>query len=98
MLYKFKSQNTGDVIMLETNGRLILDIIGKQHGPKGIILADEMPGAIKALKAAIALEAAGDVEVRTLLDDGLGLHHRALPFIDMLQRSHASGNVVVWGV
>ena len=29
MLYKFRSREAGDVIMLEANGRQILDIIGK---------------------------------------------------------------------
>ena len=98
MLYKFKSQNAGDVILLEPNGRRILDIIGKQSGPKGIIMAEEIPAAIKALHAAIALEDAGGDVVGELPGDGLGLHHRALPFIDMLQRNQDSGSDVVWGV
>ena len=54
MLYKFKSKNTGDVIMLEPNGRTILEIIGKDAGPTGIILPEQMPAAIKALQAANA--------------------------------------------
>ncbi|MEN9376283.1 MAG: hypothetical protein RL710_1440, partial [Pseudomonadota bacterium] len=29
MLYKFKSKITGDVIMLQPNGRRVLEIIGK---------------------------------------------------------------------
>ena len=60
MLYKFKSKNAGDVIMLEANGRKILEIIGKDAGAKGIILAEQMPGAIAAIAAAIAHEESGD--------------------------------------
>lgn len=48
MLYKFKSKAAGDLIMLEPNGRRVLEIIGKDAGPKGIILPEEMPGAIGA--------------------------------------------------
>ena len=51
MLYKFKSKATGDLIMLEPNGRRMLEIVGKEPGPKGIILAQDMPGAIAALEA-----------------------------------------------
>ena len=33
MLYKFKSKSTADLIMLEPNGRRVLEIIGKTPGP-----------------------------------------------------------------
>ena len=98
MLYKFKSKYAGDVIMFEANGRRVLEIIGKEAGPKGIILPEQMPDAIKALEAAIALENAGDDEAGAVPGDGLGLHQRALPFIDMLQRNYQAGGDVVWGV
>ena len=32
MLYKFKSKAAGDLIMLEPNGRRVLEIIGKDPG------------------------------------------------------------------
>ena len=50
MLYKFKSREAGNVIMLEANGREILEIIGKHPEPKGIILPEQMPAAIAALE------------------------------------------------
>lgn len=98
MLYKFKSKDAGDVIMLEANGRRVLEIIGKDAGAKGIILPEQMPAAIKALEAAIALEQSGDENAGAVPGDGLGLHQRALPFIEMLRRNHRSGHEVVWGV
>ncbi|MES2402279.1 MAG: DUF1840 domain-containing protein [Pseudomonadota bacterium] len=98
MLYKFKSKNAGDVIMLEANGRKVLEVIGKDAGPKGIILPEQMPAAIAALEAAIALEESGDPQEGAVPGDGLGLRQRAMPFIDMLQRNLASGDDVVWGV
>lgn len=98
MLYKFKSKNAGDVIMLESNGRRILEIIGKDAGSQGIILPEQMPDAIKALQDAIALEESGDDESGAVPGDGLGLHQRAMPFIDMLKRNHSAGAAVVWGV
>ena len=98
MLYKFKSKNTGDVIMLESNGRKILEIIGKDAGPSGIILPEQMPAAIKAIQDAISLEESGDAEAGAVPGDALGLRQRAMPFIDMLQRNHKAGSEVVWGV
>jgi hypothetical protein len=107
MLYKFKSKAAGDLIMLEPNGRRVLQIIGKDPGPKGIVLPEEMPGAIRALENAIAQEdaehqaaiaeakAKGEVPPRF---DAVSLRQRALPFIDMLRRCEKERAEVVWGV
>ena len=103
MLYKFKSKNAGDVIMLEANGRKVLEVIGKDVGPTGIILAAQMPAAIQSLQDAIALEESlGDSnpsqDDAATKADALGLRQRAVPFIDMLQRNHKAGTDVTWGV
>ena len=107
MLYKFKSKAAGDLIMLEPNGRRVLEIIGKDAGPKGIILPEEMPGAIRALEDAIAKE---EAEHRAAIDeaksrgevppkfDAISLRQRALPFIDMLRRCEREKKEIVWGV
>lgn len=107
MLYKFKSKAAGDLIMLEPNGRRVLEIIGKDAGPKGIILPEEMPGAIGKLENAIAQE---EAEHQGAIDeakakgqvppkfDAVSLRQRAVPFIDMLKRCEKAGKEVVWGV
>ena len=107
MIYKFKSKAAGDLIMLEPNGRRVLEIIGKDPGPKGIILPEEMPAAMQKLDAAIAREEAeqkaaieeaqakGQVPPRF---DAVSLRQRAVPFIDMLKRCSAAGKEIVWGV
>jgi hypothetical protein len=107
MLYKFKSKATGDLIMLEPNGRRVLEIIGKDAGPKGIILPEEMPGAINALEGAIQRE---EAEHQAAIDeakakgevppkfDAIALRQRALPFIDMLRRCEREKKEIVWGV
>ena len=47
MLYKFKSKVTGDLIMLEPNGRRVLEIIGKNpDDAHGIVTAEQIPAAI----------------------------------------------------
>ncbi|MDO9402400.1 MAG: DUF1840 domain-containing protein [Polaromonas sp.] len=98
MLYKFKSKNTGDVIMLEPNGRHVLEAIGKEPGPQGIIQVAQMQAAIDALHAAIAKEEAAAKEEDAVPVEGPSFRTRALPFIEMLQRCKASGDDIVWGV
>jgi hypothetical protein len=107
MLYKFKSKAAGDLIMLEPNGRRVLEIIGKDPGPKGIVLPGQMAQAIAALDAAITRE---EAEHKAAIDeakakgevppkfDAVSLRQRALPFIEMLKRCAKAGAEIVWGV
>ncbi len=106
MLYKFKSQATADVIMLEGSGQQMLKIIGKEAGAQGVITVEQIPAAIAALEAAvIAHEAAQKRAGRPPAEgeekpegDGVMLRQRAAPFIDMLRRAAEAGKDVVWGV
>jgi hypothetical protein len=107
MLYKFKSKAAGDLIMLEPNGRRVLQIIGKDAAPKGIILPEQIPGAIEALEAAVARDEAdqqaqadeakakGETPPRA---EAVSLRQRAIPFLDMLRRCQKAGEEIVWGV
>jgi hypothetical protein len=56
MLFKFKSKVAGDLIMLEPNGRRVLEIIGKDPSQAGIILPAQMSAALSALEKAIQAE------------------------------------------
>ena len=105
MLYKFKSKNTGNVIMLEPHGRQVLEIIGKEAGPKGIILPEQMPAALLALRAAIALEELLEPQQQQEQNaeqksqsPAIALRHRALPFMQMLEACQRQGDSVMWGV
>jgi hypothetical protein len=93
--------------MLEPNGRRVLEIIGKDAGPKGIILPEEMPAAMKALENAIQREEAGQqaaIDEATAKGevpprfDAVSLRQRAVPFMDMLKRCSSAGKEIVWGV
>ena len=107
MLYRFKSQATEDVVMMEGNARQLLDIVGKASS-KGIITAEQLPAAITALENAVkhdtisnkhnhdafAAEDHADEAERV----HVGLHQRAAPLIHMFKRAQAAGKDVVWGV
>ncbi|MCZ2497251.1 DUF1840 family protein [Xylophilus sp. Kf1] len=108
-MLKFKSRATAEVILLETSAQQVLRIIGKEPGPQGIITVDQIPDAVAALRQAVA-----DHEAQPDVAESLGDHHhgedhihsdgnvslrrRVAPFIDMLNRSLAERQDVVWGV
>ena len=108
MLYKFKSRATADLIMLEANGRQVLEVIGKSPDDEhGIITVDQIPAAIAALEAAAQEDAAkrsakpedeaeGQDDAAATNQDSVGLSQRIAPFVDMLRRSAAEGKEVVW--
>lgn len=105
MLYIFKSKAAGDLILLQASGERILQIIGKEPGPKGIILPEQIPAAIAALENAVATAEKPvektdepDAENAVAAADRVTLRQRAVPFIDMLRRCQAAGKEIVWGV
>ena len=108
MLYKFKSRATADVIMLEPNGRQLVQIMGKTPGQGGIVTVEQIPGAIAAIEAAIVADERARAQAREEAtqdgEDGSGesaaeavsLRQRAAPLLDMLRRSAAEGREVTW--
>jgi len=104
MIYKFKSKSAGDVIMMKSNGDEVLGIIGKSADAQGIIETADMPAAIAAIERAVA----ADDEFRRQAAEkggtdgkpgpGVTLRQRAWPLVEMMKRSHAEGNDIVWGV
>lgn len=62
MIYEFKSRATGSIVMTEPVGQRVLEIIGKEPGPRGIITVDQIPGAIAALRKAVDDEALMRIE------------------------------------
>lgn len=111
MLFKFKSKATGDLIMLEPNGRRVLQIIGKDPSSTGIILPAQMPAALEALESAIvaeevAIQAAkaaknvnlDDKGVSPAMSDAVPLRQRTLPFMELLKTCHKANVEIVWGV
>ncbi len=114
MLYKFKSKGTGDLIMLQPNGRRMLEIIGKirpgddeKEAAQGILLPEQMSAAMQALAAAVAQE---EARQKAALADALAheqpaprfeaisLRQRSLPFMEMMRRCEKAGHAIVWGV
>jgi len=107
MIYKFRSKAAGDVIMLGPNGDQLLRLLGREPAARGIFEAAAMPELIAALRAAVAAEEAEEAGRRAQdarADDapaaprGVTLRQRVWPMVQMLERSQAAGEPVVWGV
>lgn len=107
MLYRFKSQASAEIVMLQPNAEELLKIIGKSAGPTGIITVAQAGPAIAALKAEIqrreTLREAPPPDPNAepndaAKDEAVSLRHRATPFIHLLEESSAAGKDVVWGV
>ncbi len=86
--------------MLGPQGDQVLQVLGREPSAKGIFEPADMPGLITVLQAAVdpeaaqAPEPAGDDDARR----AVGLRQRVWPLIEMLRRSHAAGEPIVWGV
>lgn len=96
MIYKFKSKAAGDVIMLQPHGDQLLRLIGREPSPKGIIEVADMSGAIQALQNAAAQSDAPAEDANG--ERGVGLKQRVWPMVELLKRSQAAGEPIVWGV
>ena len=112
MLYKFKSKAAGDVIMLGPHGDQLLRLFGRSPAARGIFEVDAMPALVSTLQSAIEADDAARNEVtapsaapsaRAAQEqegrgDGVTLRRRAWPLLEMLRRSQAAREPIVWGI
>jgi hypothetical protein len=97
MLYRFKSQASADFVMLETNARQVLEIIGKSASASGVVTVDQMPAAIAALEAAVAQETQNaNHDPHAEEAQHVALRQRAAPLLAMLRESLSEGKDVIW--
>jgi hypothetical protein len=106
-VYRFKSRETGDLVMLRPHGQHLLEIIGKDPHSPGVLQPQEIPRAIERIRAAVAAEEAEQKQAADATDDedekaaegaAVSLRMRSTPFIEMLERCLKAGVEVVWGV
>ncbi|MBD3893062.1 DUF1840 domain-containing protein [Hydrogenophaga sp.] len=106
-LYRFKSRETGDLVMLEPHGKRTLEILGKPLTGPGIIFPAKMAAAVQLLRDAVEQEEAEQQRLRQEAEaageappefDVVSLRMRSAPLIDMLQRCEKAGVEIIWGV
>ena len=104
MLITFKSAASGDVMMFEKNAKEALGVFGKDpDAPLGTVTVEQLPGAMAALKAAIAADRAKPSEQANNGEHpdkpaGVGFCQRAVPLVELLERSLKDKVPVIWGV
>lgn len=106
MLVRFKSSETGEMLMLADVARPLLQAIGKRCQARGVIRRDEMLEAAAALKRYVAAHAAEEAPPDEAAEAELPpmarpvrLQQRAWPLINMLTRTaHArrSDSHILW--
>lgn len=104
----FQSDASGDVMMFDDVAHHMMDIMGKEHTVRGVITVEQMPDCIARLKAAIAEDRArargkpqGESEggeEETGVSARVSLAQRALPLVELLERSLQREKPVLWGV
>ncbi len=107
MVYCFKTKATGDVIMLDQNGKRLLEILGKDPVGPGILLASQIPAAIEAIRQAVEDEELEfERKKQEAIEKGeyvpdperISLRTRVTPFLTMLSHCQRENADVVWGV
>ena len=106
MLYKFKSRATADLVMLESAGRRLLEVLGREPSDQGILEAADLPPLMQRLEQAIAQEEAmleeaereAAAQGQTIRRPEVSLRQRLWPMREMMRRSHAEQQPIVWGV
>lgn len=109
MLIVFKSKAAGDVMMFGDVAHTLMEIMGKEPGPQGIVTVEQLPEAIARLKAAVAQDKAErpvvdhDERIFEKTPEGgkrehVSLARRAAPLIELLEYSLKEEVPVTWGV
>ena len=102
MTVKLRCAATGDLVLLSATAKDLLGLLAKPADQAGIIEPEDMPGALAILKALPSSKpspAETEDDARpSFSDETVSLHQRAWPLIQMLERAHAAGKPIVWGV
>lgn len=107
MLFRFRSQATAELVMLETDAKAALRLLGKEIASDGVISPEQLSRAITVLQqAADADQAQRQKDNAAWQDDGQGseegsdpgvyLSQRLVPLVRMLQQAHDEGKAVTW--
>ena len=106
MIVTFQSQAAGDVIMFGDVAQQMMKLMGKDVTAKGIVTVEQLPQAIACLRAAVEadkLQRGGnirpqaEVNVEGVVREPISVAQRAIPLLELLERSLKKNKPVVWG-
>jgi hypothetical protein len=102
----FQSDASGDVMMFDEVAHRMMDLMGKEYTQRGVITVEQMPECIARLKAAIAEDRARargkpqeeEAEETTGVAARVSLAQRAIPLVELLERSLEREKPVLWAL
>ncbi len=110
----FKSQATGNLVMLQAHADALLRLLGKSATAPGIIEVSDMPRVLATLHGLahelppVPADASAepdapptpdeDAAVPAFQDEPVSLRQRAAPLIRLIEQAQAGQQPVVWGV
>ena len=103
MAIKFKSQATGDLVMVQATAEAVLALLGKSPNQPGIIEPADMAHALVTLKGASddvpkgRSESDDERDEPGFADEAVSLRKHAYPLVLMIERALAAGKPIVWG-
>ncbi len=109
-LVVFRSKAAGEIFMFAETAQRIFEIIGKDNAGRGVITAEQVPGALARLQAAVdeeklALKASAEdaEQAGRRGEDGarptpITLGQRAFPLLEMLRAAQNKQVDVTWGI
>ncbi|CAG4892361.1 DUF1840 domain-containing protein [Paraburkholderia gardini] len=105
MLITFQSPATPDVVMLRELAQYLLGLVGKRLDARGVILHDELPGAIRRVEAAISDDEKAELALESLQfprehgqESGSGLSQPAWSFLDMMREAREHNADIIWKI
>jgi hypothetical protein len=106
----FQSKESGELIMFQETVERIFKLIGKKLGPRGVFTPEEIPEAIRKIRAEIdrekelrdAYRKKEDEAFRAgIVEEGeppVFFAQRAVPFLEMLETARKFNIPVTWGL
>lgn len=103
-MIRFSSSAAADLSMFDGPACELLRMAGRLEADRGAIGADEVAGALQALRSALAAlpapppepEKSAKGEDETPGEPEVGLRQRAWPLVDMLERAARKKVAVLW--
>jgi hypothetical protein len=107
MLYRFKSQATGDLVMLEKDGKRLLEVWHKDPSGPGVLLFDDMVSAVALLVESAEADVAAEAQAKAdALAAGepeptppqVAWRARIQPMLEMIKYCQAEAVALRWEV
>ena len=105
MLVTFQSAAAPNVVMLRDLAQYLLGLIGQRLDTRGVILHDDLSGAIRRLESAIADEERAELAFESRqslrghrMEAGSGLSQRAWPLLAMMRQAYIQNADIIWGL